>query len=119
MGLINASPLHMGVLTERGAPSWHPAPKEVLETGTKIVAACEARGMKVGDVALRFCLDHPYAATTLVGMSTVKHVERNIAAIGCRPPAELMAEIRAIAGPVMNRWWPSGLKENWDYGEAG
>ena len=117
MGLINASPLLMGVLTERGAPSWHPAPKEVLETGAKIVAACEARGLKVGDVALRFCLDHPYAATTLVGMSSVQHVERNIASIECRPPAELMAEIRAIAAPVMNRWWPTGLRENWDYPE--
>lgn len=115
MGLINASPLHMGVLTEHGAPAWHPAPKEVLETGPKIVAACEARGFKVGDVALRFSLDHPYAATTLVGMSTVKHVERNIAAIECHPPAELMEEIRAIAAPVMNRWWPSGLPQNWDY----
>jgi L-galactose dehydrogenase len=118
MGLINASPLHMGVLTEHGAPSWHPAPKEVLETGPKIVAACEARGFKVGDVALRYCLDHPYAATTLVGMSTVKHVERNIAAIQCCPPVDLMEEIRAIAAPVMNDWWPTGLPENWDRGQG-
>lgn len=118
MGLINASPLHMGVLTERGAPSWHPAPIEVLESGSRIVAACEARGLKVGDVALRFCLDHPYAATTLVGMSTVQHVERNIASIKCRPPADLLAEIHAITAPVRNRWWPTGLRENWDYAEA-
>jgi L-galactose dehydrogenase len=115
IGLINASPLHMGILTEHGAPSWHPAPREVQEVGAKIVRACEARGFKIGDVALRFCLDQPYAATTLVGMSTVEHVERNIAAIHCHPPAELMAEIRAIAAPVKNRWWPSGLPENWDY----
>ena len=115
MGLINASPLHMGILTERGAPSWHPAPRDVQEAGPRIVQVCEAHGLKVGDVALRFCLDHPYAATTLVGMSTVEHVERNIAAIDCRPPAELLAEIRAIAAPVANRWWPSGLPQNWDY----
>jgi L-galactose dehydrogenase len=115
MGLINASPLHMGVLTERGAPAWHPAPKEVQPAGAKIVKACEARGLRVGDVALRYCLDHPYAATTLVGMSTVEHVEHNIAALRCCPPVDLMTEIHAIAAPVMNRWWPTGLKENWDY----
>jgi L-galactose dehydrogenase len=114
IGLINASPLHMGVLTERGAPSWHPAPKEVQEVGPKVVKACEARGFRVGDVALRFCLDHPYAASTLVGMSTVEHVERNIAAVACRPPEELMAEIREIVAPVKNRWWASGLPENGD-----
>ena len=115
MGLINASPLHMGVLTERGAPSWHPAPKEVLSIGAKIVAACQGRGFKIGDVALRHCLNHPYAATTLVGMSTVQHVESNVAALDCHPPAELLEEIRIIAAPVMNRWWPTGRQENWDY----
>ena len=115
IGLINASPLHMGVLTERGAPSWHPAPQEVLAAGARIVAACQAHGFRVGDVALRHCLDHPYAATTLVGMSTVAHVESNIAALACRPPAELTEEIRRIAAPVFNRWWPTGLQANWDY----
>jgi L-galactose dehydrogenase len=115
IGLINASPLHMGILTERGAPSWHPAPKEILDAGPKIVRACENHGLKIGDVALRFCLDHPYAATTLVGMSTVDHVMRNINAISCRPPAELISEIQTIVAPVKNRWWPSGLEENWDY----
>jgi len=116
IGLINASPLHMGLLTESGPPAWHPASPEVVDASRTIVKACEARGYKVGDVALRFCLDHPYAAITLVGMSTVQHVERNIAAVECRPPAELIAEIRQLAAPVANRWWPTGREENWDYG---
>lgn len=114
IGLINASPLHMGILTERGAPSWHPAAQEVKDAGAKIVETCQARGFKVGDVALRFCLDHPYAATTLVGMSTVEHVERNIAATECHPPQDLIDQLRTIAAPVMNRWWPTGLPENHD-----
>jgi L-galactose dehydrogenase len=115
IGLINASPLHMGVLTERGAPAWHPAAQDILERSRDMVRACESRGFKIGDIALRFCLDHPYAATTLVGMSSVEHVERNIAAIDCRPPAELVETIRALAAPIVNRWWPSGRPENWDY----
>jgi L-galactose dehydrogenase len=102
----------MGALTERGAPKWHPAPEEVHRAGREIVRACEARGFKIGDVALRFCLDHSYAASTLVGMSTVEHVERNVGAHQCRPPEELMAEIRALAAPVLNRCWPSGRPEN-------
>ena len=114
MGLINASPLHMGILTERGAPAWHPAAPEVKEAGGRITRVCESHGFKVGDVALRYCLDHPYAATTLVGMSTVAHVERNIGAVDCRPPQALLAEIEAIAAPVMNRRWPTGLAENQD-----
>ena len=31
IGLINASPLHMRVLTDKGAPAWHPAPRRGLE----------------------------------------------------------------------------------------
>lgn len=31
IGVINASPFSMGLLTERGAPSWHPAPKPLQE----------------------------------------------------------------------------------------
>jgi L-galactose dehydrogenase len=115
IGLINASPLHMGVLTEHGAPAWHPASDQVKEAGAKIARACQSRGLRVGDVALRYCLDHPYVSSTLVGMSTVEHVERNIAAANHPVPEDLLAEIRAIAAPVMNRWWPSGLPENWDY----
>lgn len=114
IGLVNASPLHMGMLTERGAPAWHPAPPQIREAARRIVNACEARGFKVGDVALRYCFDHPYAATTLVGMSSVEHVDRNIASLKCRPPSDLMAEIRAIAAPVLNCCWPSGRPENWD-----
>jgi L-galactose dehydrogenase len=114
IGLVNASPLHMGVLTERGAPKWHPAAEEVHRAGREIVRACETHGFKIGDVALRYCFDHPYAASTLVGMSTVEHVERNIGALECCPPEELMAEIRALVAPVLNRCWPSGRPENQD-----
>ena len=97
IGLINASPVHMGVLPERGAPAWHPAPKEVWQAGAAHRGRLRTpRNKKVGDIALRFCLGHPYAATTLVGMSTVEHVERNIAALECEPPADLIAEIHSL-----------------------
>src|SRR6185437_17087010 len=31
IGLINASPLHMGILTNAGPPAWHPAPPQVRD----------------------------------------------------------------------------------------
>ena len=31
IGLINASPLSMGLLSQRGVPAWHPAPKALVE----------------------------------------------------------------------------------------
>jgi hypothetical protein len=36
IGLVNAFPLHMRILTEQGAPEWHPAPAEIREAGGKV-----------------------------------------------------------------------------------
>ena len=113
IGVINASPLHMGIITERGAPEWHPAPKEVRDAGQKIVALCKARGVDPPELALRFCLDYPDAASTLVGMSSTSHVERNLKAMELRIDPELLAEIRAMVAPVENVVWRSGRVENY------
>jgi L-galactose dehydrogenase len=114
IGLINASPLHMGVLTAGGAPPWHPAPAQVLAAGREAVEYCRKRGADLPALALRFCLDHPYVSTTLVGMSTSREVEQNIAALTSELDRELLAEVQAILSPVSGRLWPSGRVENHD-----
>ncbi len=117
IGLINASPLHMGILTEQGPPAWHPAPEAVKEAGRRVAELCRQRGVRVADVALRFCVQHPYVATTLVGMSRPDHVESNVRALEGQTPEDLLEEIRAIIAPVFNTTWPSGRPENQDYEE--
>jgi L-galactose dehydrogenase len=113
IGVINASPLHMGIITERGAPDWHPAPQSVRDAGQRIVAVCKARGLDASEVALRFCLDNPDVASTLVGLSSREHVERNLKALEMTLDAELLAEIAAAVGPEKDVTWPSGLAENY------
>lgn len=113
IGIINASPLHMGIITERGAPDWHPAPQQVRDAGQRVVALCHTHGVDASEVALRFCLDHPAVATTLVGMSSRAHVERNLKCLELRIDPALLEEIRATVAPVANLTWPSGLPENY------
>ena len=113
IGIINASPLHMGIITERGAPDWHPAPQSVRDAGQRIVALCRARGLDASEVALRFCLDNPAVASTLVGMSSRKHVEGNLKCLTLANDPALLEEIRAAVAPVANLTWPSGLPENY------
>jgi L-galactose dehydrogenase len=113
IGLINASPLHMGIITERGAPAWHPAPQAIRDAGHQIVALCKARGLDASEVALRFCLDNPDVASTLVGLSTRAHVERNLKALATPNDPELLVEIAEIVAPVKDVTWPSGREENW------
>ena len=119
IGLINASPLHMGILTGRGEPEWHPAPQVVKELGMKVAKVCEAHGKNIADVALRFVVEHPYASSTLVGMSRPDHVERNIRGIEQPLDEGLMEAIHKVVAPVKNLTWQSGRPENNDYDYTG
>lgn len=112
IGVINASALHMGILTRRGAPDWHPAPPEVRDTGHRVVELCDAHGIDVSQLALKLSFDHPGIATTLVGMSTRKHVEDNLRALQFPHDPALLAEVEQIVRPVYNYVWPSGRIEN-------
>src|SRR5271163_3022707 len=55
IGIINASPLHMGVLTDRGAPGWRPAPPEVHQFALVWigVGTAEPERMHTGDCWLQ------------------------------------------------------------------
>jgi L-galactose dehydrogenase len=112
VGLINASPLHMRILTDEGAPEWHPASAEVKEAGRKVAAACRESGARVADVALRFCLDYAYAASTLIGMSTQRQVEQNLRATETEVPPGLLRKIQTLTEPVKNKVWATGRPEN-------
>jgi L-galactose dehydrogenase len=112
IGIINASPLHMGILTPGGPAPWHPASAEVIEAGRRVVALCDAHGVDASQLALHYCLQHPHVASTLVGMATRAQVDANLKAVQLNPDPELMAEIGKILAPVHNRIWASGLEEN-------
>jgi L-galactose dehydrogenase len=114
IGLINASPLHMGILTAGGPPPWHPASADVKKAGRAIVELCEKRDVTASDLALQFAFAHPYISTTLAGMPTAEQVRQNVAAASNPVDEALLAEVLALAAPYKNRSWPTGLPENQD-----
>jgi L-galactose dehydrogenase len=108
IGIVNASPLHMGVITAGGAPNWHPAPQQVREAGKRVVELCKARSVDAAEVALRYCFDYASVTSTLVGMATRKQVETCLKSLRQPNDPELLEEIRAVVAPVYNYVWPSG-----------
>jgi L-galactose dehydrogenase len=112
IGLINASGLCMGLLTEQGPPDWHPAPQQVREAGRKAAEFCRQQGADIPEVALRFCLDHPYVSSTLIGMGTPNEVETSLKLLQSKTDKELLGKVEAILAPVFNYAWPSGRPEN-------
>ena len=114
IGLINASPLHMGLLSEGTPPGWHPAPPEVIGAASHVVRLCRDHGFDPSVVAVRFSLNHPYVASTLVGMSTREHVLTNLKALEFELTPAFLSKIEDVIGSAKNILWPSGRPENVD-----
>jgi L-galactose dehydrogenase len=114
ISVVNASPLHMGIITKHGAPVWHPAPQEVREVGQQIVKLCTSRDYDASELGLKYCFSNKNVASTLVGISTEEHVDASLKALQMKDDAELLGDIAELVGPVHNFVWPSGLAENHD-----
>jgi L-galactose dehydrogenase len=112
VGIINASPLSMGLLTHDGPPQWHPASTSLREACARAAEHCRREGSDIADLALQFAIARPEIATTLVGMPDRDKVRRNCAAISALPDEQLLNAICRILQPVKDQEWASGLPEN-------
>lgn len=112
IGLINASGLCMGLLTEQGPPDWHPAPPQVRDAGKKAAEFCRQQGADISELGLRFCLDHPFVSSTLIGLATRSQVETSLKLLRSSTDKALLAQVEGILAPVFNHDWPSGRPEN-------
>lgn len=78
VGVINASPFSMGLLTERGAPSWHPAPEPLKVLCRKAVDYCKSKDESIEKLAVQFAVANPRIATTLFSTTRPSSVLQNI-----------------------------------------
>jgi len=123
LGIVNASPLSMGLLTPGGPPSWHPAPEPLQRACRAAAARCAQLGVSLPKLALKWALTaDARVATTLVGMCRPDQVRENVAtAIEAfrgveggeeAEEATALAEVEALLAPVLGTTWPSGRPEN-------
>jgi aryl-alcohol dehydrogenase-like predicted oxidoreductase len=105
VGIINASPLSMGLLTNRGAPGWHPASDRVKESCAKAAAHCRSKGADIAQLAVQFSLANPDVATTLVGTSKPEKIEKNVKWLEEPIDEALLVEVQEILSPIHNETW--------------
>jgi L-galactose dehydrogenase len=108
VGVMNASPLCMGLLSDGGPPDWHPAPAAVKEAGRKAAELCRRRGASLAFLGMQFCLSHVRIPTTISGAARAAEMEANARAISTPIDQELLAEVQAVLKPVKDVTWPSG-----------
>jgi L-galactose dehydrogenase len=111
IGVMNASPFGMGLLTNRGVPAWHLAPAAVVAACTEAAALCAARGADIAKLALQFAIGIP-AATTVVGSADAANIARNVAWIDEEIDIDLLRDVEAVLAPVRDIGWAIGRPEN-------
>lgn len=114
VGVINASPTGMGLLTERGAPTWHPAPKPILEGARRAVEYCKAIGADIVKLAVQYSISHPDIATTLIGTASSENIRKNVRFAEEPLDFELIARVLEILRPIHNHNFTRGRPENQD-----
>ncbi|HYO07542.1 MAG TPA: aldo/keto reductase [Tepidisphaeraceae bacterium] len=112
VGVINASPLSMGILSNRPPPAWHPAPAHVKEICARAAAFCKSRGADIEKLAVQFSVINPEIATTIVGSANPDNMEKNVRWIGEPIDQQLLADVMKILEPIHNVTWTSGRAEN-------
>jgi L-galactose dehydrogenase len=114
VGVINASPTGMGLLTERGVPAWHPAPPAMVAGARRAVDYCKSIGADIVKLAVQFCVAHPGIATTLVGSANPDNIRKNVAYVDAPVDFELMGKVLELLKPIHNHNFTRGRPENRD-----
>lgn len=106
VGVINASPLSMGLLSQRGVPDWHPAPKNLCNACARAVAHCHEKGYPIEKLAVQFAVSYsPRIATTLFSSTSSENVLRNIGYVNEPLDLNLVEEVQQIIGDQMFVRW--------------
>ncbi len=105
VGIINASPLSMGLLSTRGVPDWHPAPKALVEACQKAVAHCNGKGYPIEKLAIQYAISSPRIATTLFSSANPANVEKNWQYAEEPIDWQLVKEVQEIIGDQMRVRW--------------
>jgi aryl-alcohol dehydrogenase-like predicted oxidoreductase len=105
IGVINASPFSMGLLTERGAPAWHPAPAPLRALCRKAVAYCQSKGKSIEQLAVKYAVSNPRIATTLFSTTRPDAVLQNIRWANEPLDGVLLRNVQAILEPRFRDTW--------------
>jgi L-galactose dehydrogenase len=114
VGVINASPTGMGLLTQRGVPSWHPASPAIQAGCRRAVELCMSRGWSIVELAIQFTVANPDIATTLVGTAKPQEILDNIRYAETPIDPERMAAVMEVLKPIHNFNFTRGRPENHD-----
>ena len=115
LGIINASPTGMGLLTNAGPPAWHPASAQVKSLCRQAGADCAARGVELGKLSVHHNISHlaGSVATTLLGVGRMEILRINLDIV----MEGLSALERKVMEEIKEKYFTGLTDTTWDYTE--
>lgn len=105
IGVINASPLSMSLLSSRGVPVWHPAPKPLVDACARAAEFCREKGYPIERLAIQYSVSNPRIASTLFSSANPENVKRNIEWANEEPDMEMVEAVKQIIGDQQRVSW--------------
>ena len=110
VGVMNASPLAMGLLTNQGPQPWFPGQPEVVAACRRAAEVCRDRGANISFLGMQFALAQQQIPCTLTGAAQPSELEVNLRAMATPIDAVLLADVMAVLDPIRDWTWDCG---NW------
>lgn len=114
IGVIDAAPFDMRLLTDAGPPEWHPAPRELVDAVARARALCDERGTTLAQLAFQFTTQHEAPAATLVGTANPAEIDQWLTWLDTPLDRDLLADVDSILAPFRDRPRQVGRPENND-----
>lgn len=108
VGVLNASPLSLGLLTHQGPPPWHPAQPEIKAACAAAADLCRARGADLATLGMQFCYGEKRVPSTITGTAKPAELAANLRALAEPIDAALLRDVEAVLAPVKDWTWASG-----------
>ena len=110
VGVVNASPLAMGLLTNQGPQPWFPGQPEIRDACAKAAALCRERGADISVLGMQFCYSQKRIPCTLTGAARKSELEANLRAMTAPIDQTLLADVMKVLDPIRDWTWKCG---NW------
>jgi len=114
IGVINAAPTGMGLLTDHGPYKKWPIPQPIIDNCRRAAAFCREQGVDIIKIAVQFAINHPGIATTVMGSMNPDHIRKNVSYAEEPIDFEMTARVLEILRPIRGHNFTRGRPENRD-----
>ncbi|GFO07762.1 L-galactose dehydrogenase-like protein [Plakobranchus ocellatus] len=109
VGVVNASPISMGLLSARGPPAWHPATRHIKDVCKQAAEYCQSQGVDISRLGLRFTLEEEEIPTTLVSTASHANLLKNLQSVYTPLDANETQVLKEVMSkymePLQNAHW--------------